>query len=150
MFATAVRAKMRGVIVDDLNVRQQSSARIRTLDQVVAQDGVRRKAMAEYFAEDVHIVNAFSSENAFSKQFLVNIRNRASVDIQAGLAGVDIRQSRAIRGMDADAHARLEHAVALLYGIGCRINFRAIQRVSGGADQSMSAVTWQLGVRVEG
>jgi hypothetical protein len=44
--------------------------------------------------------------------------------------------------MDADANARLEHAVTLLDGIGCGINFRAIQRVSCGADQPMSGVAW--------
>src|ERR1700722_21004001 len=51
--------------------------------------------------------------------------------------------------MDADADARLEHAVALLNGIGGRVNFRAIQRGSGSADQAMSAVAWQLRVGVE-
>jgi len=42
--------------------------------------------------------------------------------------------------MHADADAWLEHAIALLNGIGCGINFRAIQWVGRGADQAMSAV----------
>src|ERR1700730_16999257 len=52
--------------------------------------------------------------------------------------------------MHADADAWLKHAVALLDGIGCGINFGAIQGVGGSADKAMRAVAWQLGGRGEG
>ena len=45
--------------------------------------------MLEHLAQRLHFVNAFAGENAFAIEVLVDVRDRAGIDIEAGLTGID-------------------------------------------------------------
>jgi len=112
--------------------------------------GAGGKTLAEDLAENIDVVDSLAGKNAFTEQILVHVGNRASVNIQSGLAGINISESRAVGGVHADADTRLQNAITLLDGVGRRINLRAIQRMGSGANQAMRAITRQLGVGIEG
>ena len=112
MLAPVVGAVVRRIVVDDLDVAHQPGARVSALDQVVAEQRIAREAMLQHPAQGFDFVNALAGEDAFALQVLVNVGGGARVDVEAGLAGVDVGQPRLRRALHADADARLQNAVA--------------------------------------
>ena len=89
MLAPVVGAVMRGIVVDDFDIADQAGARVGAFDQVVAEQGISRKAAIQHAVNGVDFVDAFAGEDAFAVEILVNVRDGAGVDIKAGLSGVD-------------------------------------------------------------
>ena len=89
MLAPVVGAVVRGIVVDHLDIADQAGARVGAFDQVVAEQGVAREASIEYLMNGVDLVDAFAGEDAFAVQILIDVRDRAGVDIEAGLTRVD-------------------------------------------------------------
>ena len=106
-----------------------AGARIGAFDQIVAEQDVFREAVLQSLAERVHFVDAFAGVNALAEQVLIDVRNGPRIDIEAGLPGVERGQAAAGRGMNADADARLENAIALHHDAGGRIDHGLVERV---------------------
>ena len=62
MLAADVGAVVRGIIVDQLDIRGQSGARVRALDQVVAEQRIARKTPVEHGVQRGHFVDSFAGK----------------------------------------------------------------------------------------
>src|SRR6516162_7571615 len=111
MLAPVVGAVVRGIVVDQLDVAHQSSARIRALDQVVAEQCIPREAMLQHPVQGVDLVDAFASEDAFAVEVLINVGDGSRVNVEAGLPGIDAGESRLGRTLHADADTGLKNTV---------------------------------------
>src|ERR1035438_3397396 len=100
MFAVAMRAVVRGIVIDELDVGGEADTGKGTLDQIVAEQGVARKSSIEHRMEGCHFIDSLAGEDTFVKQILVSVRNRACINIEACLAGVDGRQARTRCGLN--------------------------------------------------
>ena len=112
MLAANVGAVVGGIIVDQFDVGGQAGARIRALDQVVAEQRIARKTAIEHGMQRGHFVNSLAGKDAFAEQILVGVGNGAGVNIEAVLAGIDGGQPRLRGRSHRDAHARLQDSVA--------------------------------------
>ena len=83
MLAPAERADFRGIVVHHLDVRYQTGAGVRTFDHVVAQDRVAREAMLQHLLEHADFVDTLAREAAFAEQILINVGDRARVNVEA-------------------------------------------------------------------
>ncbi len=149
VFAARVGAVVRGVIVDDLDVGGEAGAGVGALDEVVAEEGVAGEALFEHSVEGGDFVDAFAGEAALGVEVLVDVGDGAGVDIEAGLAGVDIGHARLRGGMDADADAGLQDAVALGDDAAFGIDDGAVEGVHHGADEGVGGAAGELGIGVE-
>src|ERR1700761_3746019 len=113
MFAARVRRVVRGVVIDDFDVGDETGASVGAFDEVVREEGVSGKAAVEDFVEYADLVDALAGEDAFAEEVLVDVGDGGGVDVEAGFAGVEGRETGARGGGDADADARLQDAVAL-------------------------------------
>ena len=130
MLAPVVRAVMRRVVVDDLDVADQSGARVRSFDEVVTEQRIAREAMLQHAAQGFDFVDAFAGKDAFALEVLVHVGGSASVDVEPGLAGVNVGQPRQRRALHADADARLQNAVAGNDDVLARIDDGLVERMS--------------------
>ena len=73
MFAAAVRAEVRRIVVDQFNIRNKASTCIGAFDQIVTQQRIFREAVLQSFMQRVHFVNAFARENSFTEQILIDV-----------------------------------------------------------------------------
>src|SRR6185437_10195533 len=149
VLAPAVGAEVRWIVIDQFDIRDQPSACIRALDQIVAEQSVTREPFIQHLVEHINFVNTFSRETAFAVQILINIGNRPRVDIESGLPGVKGSQSRAAGRMYADPDAWLKDSISADDGIGDGIDNRAVQRVRQGADKPLRGILRQLRITIE-
>ena len=89
MTPAAVRAEVWRVIVHQLDVGDETGACEQALDQVVAKQRVRGEPVLERFAEHVDLVNSLTREDSLAEKVLIDVRHRARVDVEPGLAGVE-------------------------------------------------------------
>ena len=108
------------------------------------------KRPGEHFLERLDLVNALAGENSFAEKILINVGDRAGIDVEAGVAGKQRGQTRAAGGFDAGVHARLENAIAFDDGIRGGIDHRAIQRMRERADELVRGFARQLRIEIEG
>ena len=92
MLASVVSAVMRWVIFDDFNVRNQPYTCVSALDQIMTKKSVLRKTAIQNLMDDIDFINAFAGKNPFAVKILVDVGNCASIDVEAGLARVDVCQ----------------------------------------------------------
>src|SRR6185312_10692618 len=92
---------------------------------------------------------AFACEAAFSVQILINVRDRAGIDVEADFSGVQGSETRARCRMDADADARLKDSVAGGDDAADGVDDGAVERVGHGADHRGGRSAGQLRVGVE-
>ncbi len=95
------------------------------------------------------LVDSFAGKTAFAEQVLINVRDRASVNVEAGVRGENRRQARPAGGLDADVHARLKNSVAVDNRIGRWIDHRAVERMSDCPHQFVRGIARQLRIRVQ-
>src|SRR5262249_53733293 len=148
MLATAVRAEVRGVVVDHFHIGEQAGAGVGALDEIVAENGVGRKAAVQNLAEDVDLVDAFAGETAFTEEVLIDVGDRLRVAVETGLSGIDVRKARAIGGLHTDADARLQDAVAFFDSVGYRVDASAIQGMRERGDEALGDAAGKLRVRI--
>src|SRR5215472_6785693 len=149
MLAPAVRAEVRRIVVNQLELADQARPRINSLDQVVTQNGVGGKTIPKNLVKNFHLVDSLSGKDRFAEQILVDVGNGMRIDVQAGFARIEVGEARAIDGLDTDADPRLQDAVTGLHRLRSRIDDRAVERVRHGTDQMRSGATRQLRVGIE-
>ena len=150
MLAAGVGAVVGGVVVDDFDVGGQAGAGVGAFDEVMAEQGIAGEALFEHGVEGRDFVDAFAGEAAFGVEVLIDVGDGARVDVEAGLAGVDVGHARLRGGVDADADARLQDAVAFGDDAAFGVDDGAIERVHHGADHGVGGAAGELGVGVEG
>ena len=112
MLARGERQVVRRVVVDEVDVGAQPRARVEALEQVVAEQRVLRHAVRERRLERVDVVDALADVAALVKEVLIDVGHRGRVRIEADVPGEHLRERRPVGAVDADADARLQHAVA--------------------------------------
>ncbi len=100
-------------------------------------------------AQSIDIIEALSSENAFVVEILIDVRNGAGVDIEAGLTGVNAGKAGAAGGLNTDADTRLENAVAFRDDIALRVDDGTVQRMRHGADHALRGAARKLRIGIE-
>src|SRR5436305_2097659 len=100
----------------------------------------------EHAVKRVHLIDTLAGENALAVEVLVDVGYRTSVDVEAGLAGIDVGQTRTAGALHAYANTRLENAIAGGNNVSDRIDDGAIQGMRHGADHALGGTAGQLSV----
>ena len=149
MLARRVGEVIRREIVDELDVGAQAGPRVEPLEEIVAEERLFRHAIRERVVKRVDVVDALADVAAFVEQVLIHVGDRRGVRIDADVAGEHLRERRSARALDADLHARLQHAVALRDAPEPRVEPGAVERVGQGSHQPPTRFHRQLRVGVE-
>ena len=88
VFPPAVGTEVRRVIVDELDIGNEAGPRIGAFDQIVAEQGVFRKAALQHLAQRIHFIDTFAGKDAFAEKILIHVRDGVRVDIESGLSRV--------------------------------------------------------------
>ena len=89
VFAAGVGGVVGGVVVDDFDVCDEAGAGVGAFDEVVGEEGVAGESAVEDLMEDADFVDAFSGEDAFAEEVLIDVGDGAGVDVEAGLSRVE-------------------------------------------------------------
>src|SRR6266496_49114 len=89
MLAAIVSAIVRLIVFDHFDIAYQSRSRVRSLKQIVAQQGISGKTSVKNAVNGLYLVNSFSRETPFAIQILVDIRDRAGIDVESGFSRID-------------------------------------------------------------
>jgi hypothetical protein len=119
----------RRIVVDQIDVGDQAGASEEPLEQIVAEQRVRRNPVRKRSVERVDVVDSLADVAPLVKEVLIDVRDRGRVGIDADVAREDLREGRPVRADDADADAGLEHAVALGDALQRLVEARTIQRM---------------------
>ena len=126
MFTPVESAVMRWIVLNDLDVTDQPRARISTLYQVVAQQGITREPAVKNPMQGLDLVDPFSNKDPLAVQILIHVRSGASVDVESRLSGIDAGKPGTRRTLNADSNPRLQDAVACDHDPFLRIDDRLI------------------------
>ena len=86
MLPPRVGEHARRIVIDQLDVRHQGDPRVKSLEQVVREEGIVRDKAFERRDERVDVVQPLAGEDAFSEQILIGVGHRSGVRIDAGVA----------------------------------------------------------------
>ena len=89
MLAAIVGGILRRVVIDDLDVADQTGSNVRTLDQIVRQQCISRETALQHLVQDADFIDALAGEDPFPEEVLVDIRDSARVDVVAGLSRIN-------------------------------------------------------------
>src|SRR5690242_13297690 len=89
-----IRRVNRGEILEEDDVAHEPRARVRALEEIVAQDSVLRKPPDYRLLQGIDVVNSLPDERAFFEQVLVDIGNRVRVRIDPRFAGKELSETR--------------------------------------------------------
>ena len=129
-----------GILLDDLDVGDQSGPREDALEQIVAEERVLRNAPRERRLEDVDVVDALAGVGALAEEILVDVGDGERVRIHARRAREDALEERSLAAhRQRRRDARLQHGVALDHAAGAEIEPRTVERVRHLADQPLAA-----------
>jgi hypothetical protein len=140
---------MRRVILIQLHVAQQPGAGVASLEKIVTEDAILRKARAKRLLEGIDVVDPLADERAFAEHVLIDIRGYPRVRVDARLAAIQSRIARAVRPRQTDRHARLQNAVAGGDPPLHRVVEGTVERVRHGADELPRRVARQLRIGVQ-
>src|SRR4030042_549472 len=93
----------RGIVVHDLNVRDERGAGINSFEEVMGKKGVLGHAIFEGGHERVHVVEPLAREDPLAEKVLISVRNSGGVGIDSGVAGAEAGGKRAGGGGRAAA-----------------------------------------------
>ncbi|KFB71347.1 MAG: hypothetical protein AW09_003510 [Candidatus Accumulibacter phosphatis] len=150
MTTVHVGAVTRRVVLIQLHIAQQPGAGVASLEQIVTEDAILRKARAQRLLEGIDVIDSLADERAFAEHILVDIRGYPRVRVDARLATVQSRIARAIRPRQTDRHARLQNAVAGGDPPFRRVVIGTVERVRHGANELPRRVARQLRIGVQG
>ncbi|MNZ46192.1 hypothetical protein D3C78_638680 [compost metagenome] len=150
MPALAVDAVARGMLLEQLHIRQQARAGVAALDQVVAENAVVGETPGEGLLEGIHRIDALADERALLEQVLIDVGDGAGVGIDPRLAAEQPGIGGACGARQADADPRLQDRVAGADAAFLHIVDGAVERMLHGADQLLRRIARQLGIGVEG
>ena len=135
-------------------VAQEPRPGVATLDEVVAQDPVLRKAVVQRLLERIDVVDPLADEGSLVEYVLVDVGHGTRIGVYSRIASVQARVPRAIRTRQADTHARLQDPVPFGHQLvpgapALAAETRAVERVRHHADELPRGLARQLRVAVE-
>ena len=139
----------RRIVLDEEHVAHQTGPRVRTFEQVVAEDLVLRQPIVECALKRIDVVDALSDERALLEHVLIDVGDRTRVWIDAGLAAKPASEPRARDARHTDADARLQDRVTRGHATRALVVTRAVERVPEGRRQHPRRIARQLGIAVE-
>src|SRR4051794_10560382 len=83
------------ILFVELEIADQSRARVKGFQQIVAEHRVVGKATTQRTFKGIYIVDAFADKGPFAENVLVYVRNGTCVRIYAGIAGKQADEPRA-------------------------------------------------------
>ncbi len=113
VLAARVSEDARRIVVDHLDVGDESRARVQPLEEVVREESVLGNAPLEGGDEGIHVVEPLAGEDPLGEEVLVRVGDRGRVGVDAGVPGVEPREERAGGARHGHAHPGLEDPVAL-------------------------------------
>src|SRR5207248_4279613 len=116
-------------VFEYFNIRGETDARVRSFDQIVAEQSFRWKSVAEDGVESVDIVDGLAMKDRFLKEVLLGVRNGAAVRIGAACTRKDTREPGGGGAGQRDADAWLDDRVTALADPPHRIDLDPIQRM---------------------
>ena len=126
-----------GKLLHDFHIRGEPSAGENPLEQVVAEEAGFGHTASKRRLKGIHVVDAFTRVGSFAEQVLVHVGNRRSVRIDAGSAGEDTKEQRALApDRKRRRHPRLQHGVAFDNPSQLSVEARSIERMGHLADES--------------
>ena len=140
----------RRMFLIEFHVANQRGPGMARLQQVVAQDGVFRKAPLHGPLEGIHIIDPLADERTFPENILIHIRNLPRVRINSGVPGKQPDKPGPPGARQAHAHARLHDAVAFGDNPARLVKHGSVQGMRHRADQPARGIPRQLRVGVEG
>ena len=114
---------------EELNVAHEARPGIASLEQIVAEDAIFRKAAAERALERIDVVNPLADERALAEKILVDVGHGARIRVNARLAAAQARVARLRRRRQAHGHARLQDSVSLAHALPALVVTRPIERM---------------------
>ena len=117
------------IVVDEVDIGHEPGARVKALEEIVAEQRVLGHAPGERGIERVHVIDAFADVAALVKHVLIEVRHGGRVRIHADVPGEHPREHRPVGAHDADADARLQHAVAFGHALKPGIESGPVQRM---------------------
>jgi hypothetical protein len=85
----------RRIVLEEQDVADQPRARVRALEQIMAEDPVLGELAADRPLEGVDVVDALADEGALVEDVLVDVGDRAGVGVDAWLAGEEAGEAGA-------------------------------------------------------
>ena len=150
MAAAHIRTVVRRDRFIQLHVAEQSGTRVAPFEQIVAENAILGKPVAQGLFERVDIVDSLADERTLVEQILIDIGNRACIGVEAGLAATQLRVARAVGAGQTHRHARLEDAVSVYHAPAGRVVAWPVERVRHGAGKLPCRIARQQGIGIEG
>ena len=136
-------------LLEQLNVGGQPDARVRALDQVMAEQRCRRKPVPEDLVKRTDIVDCLTVKNRFQKQILLRIGNGPGIRVGTGGIGENPREAGSRSAGQSDADPRLNDGLPFLANVCYRVGLDPVQRVRDSFDEPARRIGRQLRVGIE-
>ena len=118
-----------GVVVEQLEVVDQSAADVASLDQVVAQNQVLGECAFQHLLEYLQVVDTLSAERTLVENVLIQLERCRRVDIQTAESGEQLCVAALVRHLNVHIHSRLHDAVSGVHAAAVVAQAGAVQRV---------------------
>ena len=137
-------------VFDQFDVGYQTAAGKRTFEQVVRKNGILLDATLERRLEGIDIVKTLAGEGAFTRQVLIDVRNREDIGVDAATDRKDALEDRGfLTGGQRRGDARLKHAVAGDDAARLRVVNRAVDRMVHLADELGDSLAHQARIGIQ-
>ena len=128
----------------------ERGAAVRAFEQVVAQNTVFGHPAVHASVECTDIVDAFTHENSGAEQVLVDVGNRAAVNIDGGVSGEQAREQAPCAADRRNLHARLHDRIAANNPAAFRVHLRPVEGMGQCRGQLCHRSGWQHGIAIDG
>ena len=138
------------VLLDHLDVGDQTGTQVVALQQIMAEHGVVGDSPVQLAEGDIDVVDPLAGERALAEEILVHVGHGEGIGIEAARGGVHPLQHRAVLDTrQRRADPRLEDAVATA-DPAAGMEPGLVQRVGDLAHQAAGCLPRQTGVAVQG
>lgn len=100
----------RKVLIED-DVANQRRAPVQALEQIVADECVLRHTPLQVMMEGRDIIGPLANEYPFAEQILIDVGDRAAIDVNCRVAGIEAGEQRADPRARRDLHPRLDKRI---------------------------------------
>jgi len=132
------------------DIGDQPDAGVDPLEQVMAEQGVLRRAAVQAALEGIDVVDALAHIDAAAEQILIDVGDGIGVQVQADIAREDAAEVRVVGAGRDNLGAGLEQPIPAAHPARLGIGRGAVERMGQGCDERTRAVAAQDGIGVQG